>query len=202
VKAHWVAAISILTITMLGCTGQTPPSSFYALSGPDVAPPGTDSARGELSIGLGPVELPVVLERPQIVTRPDTNRLALSEFDRWGGELSSEVPRALAQNLMAELGTDRVAAHPWPRYRKIDYQVVIDVFRFDGEPGREVVLEGVWTLVRGDGIEELEVHGFRETIPVASDSYEALVAALSSALGRLSSQIAERITQRSEGHRS
>ncbi len=192
-KRIWV---SLGLMLLAGCAGQTAPSNFYALSA-NASPRGLSDAESKaVSVGIGPVTLPVMLDRPQIVTREGNNRLGLSEFQRWAGSLSSEVPQVLAQNLMQELGTDRIASYPWPRYRRIDYQVVVDVFRFDGLPGQSVILEGVWTLVRGDGEEELEAHGFREQVPVAGNDFESLVASHSVALARLGARIAEVIRAR------
>ena len=105
----------LLSLLVAGCIGSaTRPSTFYVLSTDSAAPvAGRESPAPPLSLGLGPVELPDVLDRPQIVTRPDSNRVDLAEYDRWGGDLGEDLSRVLAQNLMARLNTDAVLLYPW-----------------------------------------------------------------------------------------
>jgi len=82
---------------------------------------------------------------------------------------------------------------PWASFRKIDYQTIVRVERFDGALGGEAVLRGVWSLLDAEGQKELrreafefKAHAAGAAAPTAA-SYEALVATLS----RLTVQLAE-----------
>jgi uncharacterized lipoprotein YmbA len=174
--------------------GPSRPSEFYVLS----AEPGTAVAavgvpdRG-FSVGLGPVSLPDMLDRPQIVTRPDTNRINLAEFDRWGGDLNRSLVRVLSQNLMNRLGTDRVFPFPWSSSDRPNFQVVIHFFRFDGELGTAAHIGGVWRLLHGAGGCELAAQRFGIEKQPAGEGYAEFVAAMSQAVAELSQQIADKV---------
>ena len=82
-----VYSFGVVASLLTGC-GRSIPPRFYVLSplprGQQVSAPDKP-----LVIGIGPVELPPYLDRPQIVSRPDANRIALAEFDRWAEPLAS-----------------------------------------------------------------------------------------------------------------
>jgi uncharacterized protein len=97
--------------------------------------------------------------------------------------------RVLAEHLSLLLGTDRILLHPWPRTTDVDYQVTVDVIRFDGGVGGEVVLAVRWSLIRPDG-KELTMRKTRFQAPANPRDYEATVTAMSRILEDLSRDIA------------
>ncbi|MGD2074524.1 MAG: PqiC family protein [Gammaproteobacteria bacterium] len=188
----WYVLAALLTVLVAGCIGSpTRPANFYVLSAEE-APPvaGRTSPAPPLSIGVGPIELPDLFDRPQIVTRPDPNRIDLAEFDRWGGDLNKDLSRVLAQNLMDRLNTDTVLLHPWSSRRELDFEITIRFFRFDGVLDEAAELDGVWRLI--DGREGCEHAGgrFRIEEPVPGSGYGGLVTAISRAVARLSDDMA------------
>ena len=184
-----------LTLTLAACmSAPSVPSRFYLLS-PDPGQPvaGRSAAATPLSIGLGPVMLPEVYDRPQIVTRTDDHRIQLAEFDRWGSDLNKDLARTLARNLMGRLNTDSVVLYPWPGRYKPDFQVRLQFFRLDGELDQTAVLEGVWRLLDGDRGCELVARRFSLEEPITGADYHGLVAAISRGVSRLSQEIAEQV---------
>ncbi len=183
--------IPVLIFTALlitGCTGTSPPTHFYEL---DAVRPAAPIARmPDLSLGLGPIVLPDTLDRPQIVTHSAPYRRELAEFNRWSGELRTQMGRFLAKRLMDGLGTHRVFLHPWPPYRKLHYQVRIDVLSMQGSLADKAVLQGSWTLLDPDGRKELHLEAFDLEQPLAGSTYVDMVAALSSLTASLGDQIA------------
>lgn len=173
--------------------GPSQPARFYALSVHAGEPVTPASAEREQSIGVGPVSLPELFERPQIVTRPDANRVELGEFERWGGSLDEDIKRVLVQNLMSRLNTDNVLAWPWPRQEIPALQVAVRFFRFDGVPGKQAHLSGSWQLLDGNAGCRLEVHRFDITRVPSGPGYEAFVNALSLGLAQLSQDMAQRL---------
>jgi hypothetical protein len=97
--------------------------------------------------------MPPYLDRPQIVTRTSRAKLTLAEFDQWAAPLSDTIPRVLAENLSLLVPTERVILHPWPRTIDPDYQVIVEVFQFDQNPGGPVVLTARWSLLDRDAQE-------------------------------------------------
>jgi uncharacterized lipoprotein YmbA len=103
------------------------------------------------------------------------------------------VSRVLLVNLGLALDSNRVYELPMRRRRPLDYQVPMDVLRFDGVLGREVILSVRWTLLSGDGKEILLSRVSRINEPAAGPSVEAFVAAQSRALAKLAREIADGI---------
>jgi hypothetical protein len=191
----------LVSLLIAGCIGTpTRPSTFYVLSTDSAAPvAGRESPASPLSLGLGPIELPDVLDRPQIVTRPDPNRVDLAEFDRWGGDLGKDLSRVLAQNLMARLNTDAVLLYPWSSSVRPDYEISIQFFSFDGELGKRAELAGVWRLSDTRRGCEPVSRRFRVVETPASSGYAGLVAAISRGVAKLSEEIATAVAAAGAG---
>jgi len=194
-NSSYLLPVIALTLTLAACmTAPSQPAQFYLLS-PDPGEPvtGRSAAAPPLSIGLGPVTLPEVYDRPQIVTRSEDHRIQLAEYDRWGGDLNKDLTRTLARNLMGRLNTDSVALYPWPGRYKPDFQISMQFFRLDGQLDRAAVLEGVWRLLDGNRGCELATRRFSLEEPIAGAGYPGLVAAISRGVARLSQEIAEQV---------
>ena len=160
-----VFLLGAVLIAGLGCAGS-PPAKFYTLS-PMPATAGMKSeketAGRDLAIGIGPVRIPQYLTRKEIVTRTDANKIDLAEFDLWGGSLQDDFSRNLLENLSLLLASDRVSLYPWPGMGTIDYRVGMDVIRFDGNRGGDVVLIVNWAIRGGRTIRSSgsRIPGFR-----------------------------------------
>ncbi len=103
-----IALVSVLATLLAGC-GSSPTANFYTLSaGAAPAPPTATTYR----IAVGPVTVPEVVDRPQIVVRVGANRVTIAELHRWAEPLKSEIPRVIAENLAQLLGTKQVSAYP------------------------------------------------------------------------------------------
>jgi uncharacterized protein len=167
-----------------GC-GSTTPARFYTLS--STATPATTPST--LSLTVGPVSVPAAVDRPEIVVSAGTNQVTLDEFNRWVGPLGDNISRVVAENLAALLGAPRVTLFPQTLSTEADFRVTIEVQRFESTPGESAMLDAVWAVRRArDGKTETGRTTVRETAP--QKSYDALVAAHSRALTRLSQDIA------------
>ena len=185
------ALILLMVVAVFGCKGSTPPITFYTLTPiPAIQDAGNDQTiLKDVLIGIGPVKFPKILDRPQIVTRPAPGRLNLAEFQRWGGFLRDDFLSVMAENITTLLGTDQVVIYPWPGGLNPKYRIEFDVHQFDGKIGDSVVLSVSWILKTPD--QTNNTHLKRSTIvqPVSGDDYDALVAAKSMALEKLSRMI-------------
>jgi uncharacterized lipoprotein YmbA len=192
-----VALPALLALLLLvGCATGSPPVKFYTLNALEASGDLSGDqgvAARHLSIGLGPVELPEMLDRPQIITRAGTNRLQLAEFDRWAGSLRNDFSSTLAENLSALLNTDDIVIYPWGGGIEIDYQVEVEVARFDAVLEQNATLNARWKLSEGDSGKVLK--GKRSVFkqPIEGQDYEAVVAALNRTLDAFSQEIAEAI---------
>jgi uncharacterized protein len=169
-----------------GCAST--PSKFYTLS--PAAEPG--GATASYSVAVGPVSVPAMIDRPQMVVNVGPNQVGIDEFNRWASPLQSDIARVVAENLAKMLGTPLVSVFPQATAAGASYRVLIDVMRFESAPGKGANLDAVWTV---RGAKEGASRAGRTTVsePVADGSTVALVAAHSRALGRLSRDVAEAI---------
>lgn len=181
-------------VASLGC-GTSPPASFYTLSPLSTAEmrSGKETALRSISVGIGPIRLPQYLARKEIVTRTDANKIDLAEFDLWGGSLQDDFSRNLLENLSNLLADSGISFYLLPGTGMVDYRVGVDVIRFDGAPGGDVVLIANWTIRKAQGNEVVRVQNSRVQEPTTGKSYEAMVEGMSRALGRLSREIGEGI---------
>jgi uncharacterized lipoprotein YmbA len=181
-----IAAVSLLIGLASGCA--SPMSRFYTLSAAN-APAAASST---LSIVVGPVSVPAVVDRPQIVVTTGPNQVRPEEFNRWASPLQNNISRVVAENLVAVLGTPRVILFSQTLGGDVDYRAAIEVQRFESAPGEAATLDAVWTVSRTkDGKSQTGRTTVRE---VASDKgYDALAAAHSRGLARLSQDIANAV---------
>lgn len=197
-----LAVISLCVFAVLsgGCvnlgSGTQQTTKFYVLNSlySLEEPPAAGTAQDDLAIGVGPIELPKYVNRPQIVTRTSRNELEVALFARWGEPLEENFSRVLAENFAILLGTDRVIVYPRKRTVPIAYQVAVEVTRFDGALGGDVSMRARWTVLGDDGEKILlrEHASFRGR--AEGEAYGALVAAQSRMLAELSRKIAAEIT--------
>jgi len=147
----------------------------------------------DLVIGVGPIKFPEYLDRAEIVTRSNNNKITLSHFDLWAGSFAEDFSQVLAENVSVLLSTENVIVYPRPRSASARYRITMDVIRFDGSLGGDVSLIVRWAILEGK--ERKVVFARKSTItePSGVQGYEAMVVANSRALEKLSREIAETI---------
>jgi uncharacterized lipoprotein YmbA len=193
-KNSYSLLLLVPVVLLAGCIGSpSKPSEFYVLSTHPGTPVNNMLAKDVVSLGLGPLTLPEIYDRPQIVTRGEGNRIILDEFNRWGGDLDKDLGRALAGNLMSRLNTGRIVPYPWSRRYDPDFQVTVRLFRFDGVLGENASLEGIWRVLDANQGCELAADRFSFAEATDGPGYPALVNAMSRAVAALSQAMAEQI---------
>jgi uncharacterized protein len=182
-----VYVISItLAATIAGC-GTSTPARFYTLDP-------TASSQGmpvHSSVIVGPVTIPASVDQPQFVVQVATNRVEVDESNRWIAPLNDGIARAVAGDLAVTLDTPVVATTPLANFNP-DYRVAIDVQRFESVRGQDALVEAVWT-VRKTASGETRSGRTLARENIQGDSFEAIAAAHSRALARVSDDIATTI---------
>jgi len=183
-------AILFLALGLAAGCGTSPPSRFYTLDA--TATSTSTSAQSTLLIAVGPVTVPAVVDRPEFVVSAGPNEVRIDDFNRWASPIQDGVSRAVAENLVAILGTPRVIRFPQALATEPDYRVAIEVRTFESAPGRSAALDAVWTIRRsGDGKTRTGRTSVRESVP--ETGYDALAAAHSRAIAQASQDIANAI---------
>ncbi len=179
-----LAIVCMLAALAAGCASS--PSRFYTLSA--TATP--SAASSKLSVAVGPVSVPAAVDQPQIVVNTSANQVTFDDFNRWASPLQDNIARVVAENLVALLGAPRVTLFPQTLNADVDYRVQIEIRNFESAPGKSASLDAVWTVRRTkDGKTETGRTSAREKVD--DNGYEALAAAHSRGLARLSQDIAD-----------
>ena len=187
--------VFVLMVFLLAGCSTTPAVRYYTLNpSAEMQPDIPQAVSGDtLAVGVGPVEFPKFLDRPQIVTRQSQNRIEVSEFHRWAGSFSEDFLRVLAKNISILLPADRVAAYPWTDQFSPIYRIQLIVEQFDGRFGGDVVLNVTWSVWNQKDTNQAIFKHTRIKEPVSAEDYESLVTAQSRAIGTLSRAIADEI---------
>ena len=178
-----------------GCLGRSQSPRFYTLSPltENKAMAKSDTPARDTRIGIGPIKLADYLDQSKLVTRTGDNRLVKAEFDLWAGAIKDNLTNVLAENIGLLVPTERIYIYPWRLTEPMDYQIILDVVRFDGDLGKDTWLVARWSIVGGKDREVLEVGRSSIREPVTGTDYDALVTAQSRALAKLSHEIVEAI---------
>ncbi len=186
---------------LISCSPLAPQpdhSKFFILTplaaGPaPISTPAVVSSNSSLTIGIGPIDFPDYLRRLEVVTRASPNQLDLSAEKRWGEPLDKNFARVFSENISRLLNTQQIEKYPWPVRTHIDYQIEVNVQRFETTSDSQSQLTARWVIKDGTGTDlfasETSVSaqvGPGETGPSA---------ALSSDLATLSREVADRVTE-------
>lgn len=199
---HMAMVVPLVTlISVCGCLGRSQPTRFYLLQ-PISGAPAEKTAGGNIDgirIGVGPITLPDYVDRPQIITLVGPHELNLSEFNHWSEPLSDSVPRILEENLSALLSTQYIYKYPWLGSTMLDYQIEMNITRFDAERGGNAVLAARWMLISGENKQVILVKHSNITRQTGGADYEDLVAAESQVLEQLCREITSTIRSIAQG---
>jgi uncharacterized lipoprotein YmbA len=136
------------------------------------------------------VSIPAIVDLPQIVVSAGPNQVTLDEYNRWASPLQNNIARVVAENLVVLLGTPNVSLFQQSLNAGAEFRVAIEVQSFESAPGEAATLNAAWIVRRTkDGKAETGRTTVRE--PTTDKSYDALAAAHSRALARLSRDVAD-----------
>ena len=187
--AFWIVTAHLAS-ALAGCS-RSPQITFYTLE-PGVQSEVTAPTTAAPSVSVGPVTLPDMVDRPQLVVRVAATRMDILEAHRWAEPLKSEIPRLVAENLRRLLGSSRVSSHLQHTAVDADFSILIDIQRFEALPGKDVTIEAFWSLRRTTGGAPRTGRTLVSE-PVDAIGYDPLVAAYSRALLAVSQDMARAV---------
>lgn len=171
-------------ISALTACSRSPRVNFYTLESGVITESAANSTNNQ-GVIIGPVTLPDLVDRPQIVLRVAANQVEILEEQRWAEPLKSGIPRFIADDLGGMIGSDRVYSYLQNSSADSDCRVVLDITRFEAVRGEGVTVEAVWSLRRGPGRAVITGY-FQQHEPVKAGGYDSVVAAYGRALHVLS----------------
>lgn len=135
-----------------GCGQRSQPATFYLLSPlSETEAVYGDNAAQPVKISVGPVRMSPYLKRKQLVIRSGENKLIIREFNRWGEPLRENFQRVLVENLYLLLSTPHIYEFDHLLGKDIDFQVIIDIKRFDVSDSGQAVLSAFWSITDSEG---------------------------------------------------
>ena len=200
--SHRIAFIVLSTCTLLASCSPLAPqpdhSKFFILTplaeGPaPISTPAAATSSSSLIIGIGPIDFPDYLRRLEVVTRASPNQLDLSAEKRWGEPLDRNFARVFSENISRLLNTQQIEKYPWPVRTHIDYQIDVNVQRFETTSDGQSQLTARWVIKDGTG-KDLYASETSASAQVGPGETGAS-AALSSDLATLSREIADRVIE-------
>ncbi|MFP5511750.1 MAG: membrane integrity-associated transporter subunit PqiC [Alphaproteobacteria bacterium] len=189
----WRAAAMALPLLLLAACQSTPDSRLYTLA---VVPPAgaTQPVRtAPQTLALGSLDLPMLIDRPQIVRRIDGNRVEALEFDRWAEPLADGLRSTLAGDLAARLPGVTVLPVAGSAAAEGTAVLAVTVLRFDTDVSGRVVLDVQWSLSQPGGARRSGPSRDTVEVPAASAEPDALVRAMSQAVASFADRVADRV---------
>lgn len=174
----------------LGACANSPTVQYFTLD--DGKPAAMQSQAGP-SIAIAQVNLPGLVDRPQLVIRTPGHQLRINDQYAWAEPLRQQIPRLLAKNVGEELDSHNVVALPIDAQDyDMDFYVTLDIQRLDVISGQGVNLDVIWRVASREG--DVLMGRCMVSEPLAPTEpgieYRTAVAAQSRALKSLARQIA------------
>ena len=183
-----IAAATVIVILGLAAGCSSPPSHFYTLS--RIETPAPPAQPASLSVVVGPVSIPAIVDQPQIVVSTGPNQVSVDEFNRWASPLQNNIARS--PKAWSCPRTPHISLFQQSLNAEADFRVAIEVQSFESAPGEGATLNAVWLVRRTrDGKAQTGRTTVRE--PVQEKTFDAVAAAHSRALARLSRDIADAV---------
>lgn len=186
------AATAGLALLLLSACASAPPDQFYRLGAPAVAP--ATALRQSPVVLIGPVSVPDLVDKPQIVTLGPGHRVQVSDQLRWAEPLKLAIGRLLAERISSRLGLAQVWAYPAEPGADPQWRVNVAVQRFDSEPGVAASSSLLWTVRRMRDGQTRSGRSDARAVP-ADAGIGALVEAHGQALAQAGEQIAAALAE-------
>jgi len=197
-KSPTIPYLYILTIIMFtvinGCSIKTPEVNYYSLVDTSQSPR-LNLQHPELTVSVGPVILPEVLEKNQIATDGNNGHYSRSEFARWAGRVDRNFARAVGEQLAINLGTERILFYPESKNLEPDWRVVLEILAMEGKLGEEALLTVRWALFTpNDKANTKVIRSQFRNVP-EQGSYDSWIAAQRQNIKELGAEISAAILQ-------
>jgi len=144
-------------------------------------------------VAVGPLTLPDIVDRPQLVVRDSDYAVSVLEQERWAAPLKETLPRLLATQLSAQLPERRFLAASSPALGSANARLAVEITRFDLLRTGGARVSAHWNYRLAD----TSIDGDSEGDAAATGrGYEALVDAARRACAALTDDIAAQIRSR------
>ena len=191
-------------LVLVGCASQKP--TFYSYNAIPI--PQAIPASKNTRIMVGPVTLPAIYDRPQLVMKNANNTVQAYEYHRWSSSLKGDIANVVSSNIAITLKISNVWSFSQSMQSNFDYQVFLDVQNIESKSGEDVVVDVLWSIKPSNNLKNsakpsanvnattaTNVIMGRSLImePITEGGLNALVAAQSRAFSKVGQEIARSI---------
>ena len=202
---RFVLRLASVVVLLVGCSSPKP--TLYSFNAAPI--PQATSAAKSTRIMVGPVTLPAMVDRPQLVLQNANNTVQVYEYHRWANTLKGDVGDVIASNIAQALMISNVWNFAQSTQTNFDYQVFVDVQNIDTKLSGRVEVDVLWmiksapttkpsskasALTTRSGALAKPIMG-RSLVQeqVTASGFEAVVAAQSRAFSKVGQEIARSI---------
>lgn len=179
--------------------GAKPQATQYYLLRTESSTFANDSSAAKVTprqlapIHLASVQVAPYLNQSGLIMETDNQRIVAARYHQWSEPLNNSIPRFLSRSISDLYGAEITG----PALSVSNAHTTIDIHieQLHGQENGDVILEASWSLrpsVLPSGRSTTpQVFAFNDTLPLAEDGYDALVAAEKQLLTNLASAIAQ-----------
>jgi uncharacterized protein len=118
------------------------------------------------TVVVGPISLPELIDRPQLVVRSSKYDIVINEQERWAAPLKDQLPRLLAAELSRRVADRRFAAASSSAINSPTAHLLIDIWSVDMAHDSGVRLTAHWvyrpassqeSAIEGDSVAHTEI---------------------------------------------
>lgn len=197
---------TLIVLLLSGCA-SSPKSTYYRLTSKPI--PAMNEASNQKRVMIGPVTVPVNIDRPQLVIQRGGSQVEIFEYHRWAASLKGDVGQVIAASLASNMNMPNVWNFSESTQTQFDYQVFVDVQTLEAVPGQDLLLDVHWSIkpsvqvaskvtsATGSTAPPLKTIMGRTLIrePTGSNGFEDLIAAQSAAFEKVGKDIASKLVR-------
>jgi uncharacterized lipoprotein YmbA len=173
--------------TVLAACHSSPPVRFFTL---DPVPSSLQTTNtSNVSVQVGAVHVPLVLDRQQMVRQGAPNSLTISNQNRWGAPLADMVRDVLTRDLIERLpqGTVVLPETAAPQGTGV---IAVDILHFGSDASGTTSFDGSWSLSLADSDAPQSVRHVALSERPEPNDYAGDARSMSKLVGRLADEMA------------
>ncbi|MCC9622727.1 PqiC family protein [Thalassospira sp. MA62] len=176
---------------LAACAASSVPDQYYLLSAPDA--PSAPAMQNAPVVGVGPITIPSHLDRSVIVARSSQNRIDVKTGHRWAEPLEENISRVILENIDHTGVASRLEAFPWTSRDGVDWQISVDIERFEQQGDGKIVLAARWKLVSFADGQIIAAKRYEKSTSAVGTTIEDTVSAMSNLLTDMSQEISRTV---------
>lgn len=107
----------------------------------------TEAQSKQVTLGIGPIQLPPYLDRPQMIRRTSANKVLIFETHRWEIPLDESISKVIQSDFAKLTPANHFIDFPWYRSTPVKWQLILTINRFDADITGKCILEADWKLL-------------------------------------------------------